>query len=239
LLGQLRPRMRRNRRGGGLSGSISYLGRALKTDPKTLEAAFGAMGLVRPAEPGDKPVFVEIDAFVYWLNQDKNGQTWINARERDRRPETGDRKPEGPPAELVLAADSKPEAQNPESPGGASPLAAVRLLLKETRRGGLAAEVGRLAKELGKAAGELLAALTNAGLRVPEKAREKPVFVEHASEIFWLNRNAKGELWLNAKASKFAGEQEAGKAPAGFSVAEEAAAKKSRRPRKRRDAAVG
>jgi hypothetical protein len=239
LLGQLRPRMRRNRRGGGLSGSISYLGRALKTDPKMLEAAFGAMGLVRPVEPGDKPVFVEIDAFVYWLNQDKNGQTWINARERDRRPETGDRQPESPPAELVLAADSKPEAQNPESPGGASPLAAVRLLLKETRRGGLAAEVGRLAKELGKAAGELLAALTNAGLQVPGKAREKPVFVEHAGEIFWLNRNAKGELWLNAKASKFADEMEAGKAPEGFSVEEEAAAKKSRPPRKRKDAAGG
>ena len=27
---------------------------------------------------------------------------------------------------------------------------------------------------------------------------------EHAGEIFWFNKNAKGELWLNAKASKFA-----------------------------------
>ena len=41
-------------------------------------------------------------------------------------------------------------------------------------------------------------------LKVPEKPREKPVFVEHAGEIFWFNRNAKGELWLNAKASKYA-----------------------------------
>ena len=30
------------------------------------------------------------------------------------------------------------------------------------------------------------------------------MFVEHAGEIFWLNQNAKNELWVNAKASKFA-----------------------------------
>jgi hypothetical protein len=34
------------------------------------------------------------------------------------------------------------------------------------------------------------------------------VFAEHAGEIFWLNRNARNELWLNAKASKF-GDQKA------------------------------
>ena len=48
-----------------------------------------------------------------------------------------------------------------------------------------------------------MTALLAAGLKVPEKPREKPVFVEHAGEIFWLNKNAKGELWVNAKASKF------------------------------------
>jgi hypothetical protein len=51
--------------------------------------------------------------------------------------------------------------------------------------------------------GEQGAALLGAGLKGPEKAREKPVFVEHAGEIFWLNKNAKDELWVNAKASKF------------------------------------
>ena len=29
------------------------------------------------------------------------------------------------------------------------------------------------------------------------------MFAEHAGEIFWLNRNGKGQLWLNAKASKY------------------------------------
>jgi len=63
---------------------------------------------------------------------------------------------------------------------------------------------------LGKSAEDLLGALVAIGLSAPDKPREKPVFVEHAGEIFWLNRNAKGELWLNAKASKFGGDSLSG-----------------------------
>ncbi|MFA5057106.1 MAG: hypothetical protein WC485_03255 [Opitutaceae bacterium] len=199
LLDRLRPMMRRNRRGAGLSGSVSYLARGLNSKPPALVAAFGALGLVPPAGAEAKPVFVEIGAFVYWLNQDKSGQIWINAREKrggEEHPETAAAAgaPVVPQAELSLETTA---------PAKASPFAAVRLLLKETRRGSVAAEVGRIAEQLDKSTEELLAALTDGGLKVPEKAREKPVFAEHAGEIFWLNRNAKGELWLNAKASKF------------------------------------
>ena len=85
-----------------------------------------------------------------------------------------------------------------------SVLAAVRLLLKETRTGGFAGKLDRVADELSKSSAELTSALLSTGLQVPAKAKEKPVFVEHAGEIFWLNKNAKDELWVNAKASKFA-----------------------------------
>jgi len=80
----------------------------------------------------------------------------------------------------------------------------VRLLLTETKPGGFSGKTDRLAEQLGKSPDDFVAALVVAGLKVPEKAREKPVFVEHAGEIFWLNKNAKDELWLNAKASKYA-----------------------------------
>jgi hypothetical protein len=251
LLDRLRPMMRRNRRGAGLSGSVSYLARALRTEPPALEAAFGSLGLVPPAQAEDKPAFVEIGAFVYWLNRDKTGQIWINARTKR---ESGEERPPAqaatPQAELPLESDAEAKTQSPESLGAPepaaapSPLAAVRLLLKETRRGGVAAEVGRLAEQLGRSVEELLAALVGAGLKVPEKAREKPVFAEHAGEIFWLNRNAKGELWLNAKASKFAdkkaGEEGSGEL-AGASAPDETTAeddattdKKASRPRRRR-----
>jgi hypothetical protein len=81
----------------------------------------------------------------------------------------------------------------------------------------------------------LLAALTGAGLKVPEKPREKPVLVEHTGEILWLNRNAKGELWLNAKASKLAEKPRAEKPstePPDQGTAP--AAKRPRGPRRRR-----
>ena len=227
LLDRLRPIMRRNRRGAGLSGSVSYLARALKTAPEALVAAFGVLGLVPPPQASDKPVFVEIGAFVYWLNQDKSGQIWINTRERDRRPES-------PQAELALAADAKPQPPTPESPAGVSPLAAVRLLLKETRRGGVAAEIGRIADQLGKSPGELLAALAGAGLKAPEKPREKPVFATHAGEIFWLNRNVRGELWLNAKATKFTKEKDGGEVSDESSAGEATpAGRKPHRPRRK------
>ena len=165
LLDRLRPLMRRNRRGAGLSGSVSYLARALSAEPQALVAAFGALGLVPPPQADGEPVFVEISGFVYWLNEDKNGQIWINAREKREgdKPKT-DGTPAAPPDELPLEpAATAPDAEARTLPAAASsfsPFAAVRLLLKETRRGGVAAEVGRVAAQLGKSPEELLAALS-------------------------------------------------------------------------------
>ena len=119
--------------------------------------------------------------------------------------------------------------------GRASPLAAVRLLLKETKRGGVAAEIGRIADQLGKSPGELLAALADVGLKAPEKPREKPVFATHAGEIFWLNRNARGELWLNARATKFTEEKDGGEVSGGSPAGEATpAGRKPHRPRRRK-----
>ena len=145
------------------------------------------MGLSANAAAGDPPVFVEIGDETWWLNKDSRGGIWINARTEARRGGGTGRAPSPEPA----------------APAPGNVLAAVRLLLKETKTGNVAAPVERLSGDLGKSVDELLGALTASGLRVPEKAREKPVFVEHAGEIFWLNLNGKGELWLNAKASKY------------------------------------
>ncbi len=220
LLDRLRPMMRRNRRDPGLSGSVSYLARALKSDPAAVETAFAGLGLSVPAGANDQPAVVAVGDFDYWLNRDRNGQIWINARKRANAPSpeagaTAAAKPAdaaglpAPTAGADAASPVAPEAdaggaKGQAAPSAAAPLAAVRLLLKETSRGGLAAEIGTLAKQLHRTAEELEATLTAAGLKVPAKPREKPVFVEHAGEIFWFNRNARGELWLNAKTSKFA-----------------------------------
>ena len=222
LLEKIKPHMRRNRRGPGGSGSMTFLSRALRTSEADLTAAIAALGLTAPEHPNDKPLFVEIGNELWWLNADSRGGLWINGRER-KQGETAASASAAEPssAEITAAAavPSVPEANvapavappaieappvaSPE-PAGSGVLPAVRLLLKETKTGAVAGKVERLAEDMSRPADELLAALVGAGLKVPEKSREKPVFVEHAGEILWLNKNAKDELWLNAKVSKFA-----------------------------------
>lgn len=225
LLAKIEPLMRRNRRGPGGSGSTSFLSRALKCKEADLMAGFNALGLTLPANPNDKPIEAEISGAIWWLNQDSRGGVWINGREKKDgevigKPETENRKPDSSESAAktpTAGPDSSEKAaqapssdvsgiSNPQSaiaPAPAGPLTALRLLLKETKTGGFAGKVDRLAEEINQPAEQLVATLTAAGLKVPERAREKPVFVEHAGEIFWFNKNAKDELWLNAKASKY------------------------------------
>ena len=83
----------------------------------------------------------------------------------------------------------------------ASLLGALRPFLKETRAG-LGAKADKLADEIGKSTDDLLASLVAAGLKVPEKPREKATRVEFGGERFWLSKNARGELWLNVQAAR-------------------------------------
>ena len=249
LLAKIRPHMRRNRRGPGGSGSTNFLSRALRTNEGELKAAFASLGLTIPTSANEKPVYTEIGNEVWWLNLDSRGGLWINGREKKQGEtltgsEASGETPAGAPLETApgaAAPDAVPApevapsaaATNPASSPETAPapaqngsagtapastgtmteppplppnpmLAAIRGLLKETRTGSAAARIERLAEELGKTQDDFVATLVQAGLRVPEKPREKPVFVPHASEVLWLNRNAKGELWLNAKEAKFA-----------------------------------
>ena len=218
LLAKIEPLMRRNRRGPGGSGSTSFLSRALKCNEADLMAGFAALGLVLPADPKDKPIFVEVGRDLWWLNHDSRGGVWINGREKQEGETVASasaaEKSSAPAAESAApaAATSSPAPAPTTEPAvaPASPLAALRLVLKETKTGAVAGKLERLAETISQSPDQLLATLTGAGLVVPEKAKDKPVFVEHAGEIFWLNKNAKGELWLNAKASKFADKKDGG-----------------------------
>ncbi len=216
LLARIRPLMRRNRGAPGWSGSVGFLSRALKCREADLVAAFGAMGLGLSATPGEPPVQIEIESQDWWLNKDQRGGIWINGQTRKKgaeaQPGSASAGPEAgsgadPSAQPAEVSSSAPAA-DPDAPKGPSPdnpvLAAARPLLKETKTGAFAEETGQLAGALGRTREELLAALTSAGLSIPEKPRARPVFVGQAGELFWLNKNAKDELWLNAKAPKYA-----------------------------------
>lgn len=288
LLERIRPLMRRNRRGPGGSGSASFLARALKCSEADLIARFATLGLTLPANPKDQPINLERGNEIWWLNQDSRGGVWINGRERRESDKAKPAAPEaqagtsspatadatlapevagaGPTAPIEPAVPasaeapelpltpapalenaelipSGPKAEVPAAPAAApsaaaageptSVLSAIRVLLQPTRTGSVAGKVERVAAELGKAPEEITASLIAAGLKVPEKSREKPTFVEHAGEIFWFNKNAKDELWVNAKASKFSDKPESGGEDAG------APAPRSRRGGRSRKSADG
>jgi hypothetical protein len=220
LLEKIRPHMRRNRHEPGGSGSASFLSRALRTNEAELVAGFRALGLVVPENAADKPVTIEVGPDLWWLNLDSRGGLWINGREKPTG-EAAAKEAELPldsaAATTAPATPSSTEATEGKLAGSSTPgpvLAGVRLLLQETKTGAVAGKTDRLAEKLGKSPEDFVAALVAAGLKVPEKTREKPVFVEHAGEIFWLNKNAKDELWLNAKASKYSEADGEGKKPA-------------------------
>ena len=85
LLRRLRPMMRRNRRSPGVSGSISFLSRALKQSEQDFTATLVSVGFILPTGPNDKPAALDVGNWAYWLNQDGRGGLWINGRKRSDR----------------------------------------------------------------------------------------------------------------------------------------------------------
>ena len=119
--------------------------------------------------------------------------------------------PETAPAEAPDSAPAAVFTPTPVSADTNSILSAVRPHLQEAKGGTFASDVCDLAPALGKGPEEFVAALVAAGLKKPEKPRERPVYVDHAGEAFWLSRTAEDALLLNAKVSKSAAGAKRGK----------------------------
>lgn len=118
LIEFLRPRMRRNRRGPGVSGSTAFLAKAMRQPEEDLVAALAAVGLVGPASPGARGDAVEIGGQVFWLNQDGRGGIWINGRDKrdlgfEERPASEADAPPPPSEVAAAAAESSTPAEPP------------------------------------------------------------------------------------------------------------------------------
>jgi hypothetical protein len=202
FLDKLRGMMRRNRHGHGWSGSFPYLTKALHLDEAQLLEQLGGFGLKLAGE-GEPQVRATENGFTYWLNRNQRGEIWINAG-RERGEDRGQRSEDGGQAEA-----------KPEQPGEApvplpavttlppeNILTAVRLLMQPKKRGeGVTASLNDLSSKLEKSDAEIMALLNSVGLQLPDSPKGKPTFAEHGGEVYWLNANAKGQVWLNAKSS--------------------------------------
>lgn len=140
----------------------------------------------------------------------------------------------GAVAPMPTASAPVPEIAAPVS-GDAALFASVRPHMREGRSGIYTGEICLLAEKNDALVEPFVGRFVTAGLKLPEKPREKPVYVEDAGDLFWFTRNSKGELWLNAKPSSQSSggndtdaeeEAESQQEPAGDE-------KKPRRPRRR------
>ena len=160
---------------------MTFLSRALKCSAEDLQAAFENLGLSLSENKDEKTEPTVIGDELWWLNQDSRGGVWINGRENKDNDEAA-----------------------PKSKGDAklSLLSSARPHLTTVRKGTFSQETGAVASKLEQPSEDFLNALVAAGLMVPEKPRQKPVIVDQGGQSFWLTRNTKDQILLNAKAAE-------------------------------------
>ena len=78
----LRPHMRRNQRGPGMSVGTDFLAKKWRLEESDIKTALVECGMQIPADENAKPVYVEYEGELYWVNINRRGEIWINLREK-------------------------------------------------------------------------------------------------------------------------------------------------------------
>ncbi|MDR1011889.1 MAG: DUF4177 domain-containing protein, partial [Opitutaceae bacterium] len=110
-----------------------------------------------------------------------------------------------PTAESAPAADPAPEIAPPPTgaPGETTILDHIRPMMRRNRHGpNYSGSIGFLARALGIADDDLATRLIELGLPIPAVPGEKPTFVEINAVLYWLNKDNRGNIWINARENK-------------------------------------
>ncbi len=226
----IRPHMRRNQRGPGMSVGVDYLAKKWDQSEEDLKGALVECGFVVPADEDAKVEYLEYDGDLFWLNINRRGELWINTKEKPRpvfravkaqkvaveeeapKPaaegaEAGERKADeaSAPAEGAAPAnEGRPQKGAPQPlPEGAALLQKIRPHMRRNRRGpGGSGSTTFLSRALRTNETELKAAFTALGLTLPATPADKPVFAEFGNELWWLNLDSRGGLWINGREKK-------------------------------------
>lgn len=224
----LKPHMRRNQRGAGMSVGLDYLAKKWKLEEADIKGALVECGLQIPADENAKPVYVEYDGDLFWVNINRRGEVWINTREKPEpvfRIVPGKRLTDDEvPAEMAAAApppqvsqerrddhrreerrderprSPQPQNQPPREDAGApkTMLAKIRGMMRRNRRGqGYSGSFPYLTKALKLDEAQLLEQFAVFGLRLA--GGDEPVIAIENGFAYWLNRNQRGEIWINAE----------------------------------------
>jgi hypothetical protein len=73
-------------------------------------------------------------------------------------------------------------------------------LMRRNQRGsGLSVGVDYAAKKWGLSEDDVLGALKECGFVIPDDEDAKPTYIEYDGDLYWVNVNRRGELWINTK----------------------------------------
>ena len=225
----LKPHMRRNQRGAGMSVGLDFLAKKWHLEESDIKGALVECGMQIPADENAKPVYVEYDGDLYWVNINRRGEVWINTREKPEpvfRIVPGKRLADDEVPAEIAAAPAPQQAQAPQErrddhrrderprppqqqnqptreDAGApkTMLAKIRGMMRRNRRGhGYSGSFPYLTKALKLDEAQLLDQLAAFGLRLDGGA--EPVIATENGFAYWLNKNQRGEIWINAEEEK-------------------------------------
>lgn len=255
----IRPHMRRNQRGPGMSVGLDYLAKKWHLDESDLKTALVECGFQIPADENARPVYVEYEGELYWVNINRRGEIWVNLRDKPQpvfRVVPGKRvENTEEPAKTEAGSDSadagatRDEAPGePGQSGGQRPspeeqsrapktfLDKVRGQMRRNRRGqGWSGSFPFLTKAFKTDEAGLLAQLAEHGVRLPEGDERGEA--QAGDFTYWLQKNQRGEIWINAELTRKRrkeetgdGRQEAGDQAAGAVASEISAATEAGAP---------
>jgi hypothetical protein len=243
----IKPHMRRNQRGPGMSVGVDYLAKKWDQSEEDLKGALAECGFTIPEDEDAKPEYLEFEGDLYWININRRGELWINTKEKPRpvfravkaqkamieeEPKSDAPKPEekaprseerghkhdhrrekpehrAPAAETPQPAPSEGQEPNAGAPAGELALQGpellekIRPMMRRNRRGpGGSGSASFLSRALKCREADLIAAFKALGLVVPSSPNEKPVNVEIANGIWWVNTDSRGNVWINGRDKK-------------------------------------
>lgn len=205
LFETLRPLVKRNKRGPGSSGSVPFLAKRLDQSEADLIGALAEAGLELADESGDSDAHEHGDE-MYWLNRNSHGEIWINSmpKSRYRAPQPRETAPEPKALEPRKAAEpseNRESGRPPELlPEGDALIEKIRPMMRRNRGNrGLSGSLVFLSRALRHTEEGLTDALATLGLKLPDDPKAEPVTVEITGNDYWLNKNEKGQVWINAR----------------------------------------
>src|SRR6478736_3945536 len=229
----LRPHMRRNQRGPGMSVGLDHLAKKWHLEESDLKGALVECGLSIPVDENAKPGYVEYEGELYWVNINRRGEIWINLRDKPQpvfrivqgkrlegadepvmsaapAPEQGggehfvpSERAARPPREERPQREERQPREPQAEPANAGPktfLDKIRGMMRRNRHGhGYSGSFQYLTKALKLDDAGLLAQLAENGLKLEEDPAAKPLFHEENEFLYWLQKNNRGEIWINCR----------------------------------------